>query len=174
MPRITHQTLLSVSKAKSRQLKDIRWGAHLVRDTGYEIDELTAKAVTDRLQLARTILGHADEMLKMAEPPYRSIVSRAYYSMYHATRALSYYSMEGDDQEEHSKLPSGIPDDFPTRAHWENNLKSARLERNRADYDPYPKRDKNFKEAANLFVKMSHVYLPMVRKYMMSKGWKSK
>jgi len=57
--------------------------------------------------------------------------------MYHAMRACVYLSNEGDDHQEHSKLPQHIPTDFPSGG-WEQILKDARVARNTADYDPYP------------------------------------
>jgi hypothetical protein len=90
--------------------------------------------------------------------------------MYHAFRATVFFVHGGDDHEEHSKLPSGIPPDFPGRANWENDLKNARLDRNRADYDPYPKNDLMFKPTATQLIKKAEDLLPIVRSYLKTKG----
>ena len=135
MPKANDNDLTFVSKGTKERLDLLAAGVSLEKRTGYSISILRGKAVGDRLGLARFILKNAEHALTQAVPSYRTAVSRAYYSMYHAARALSFFSNGGDDYEEHSKLPGNIPKDFPSRASWENKLKRARLERNRADYD---------------------------------------
>ncbi len=68
--------------------------------------------------------------------------------MYHAMRAAAYLSYGGDDHESHSELPKKVPDDFPDQALWKNDLKDARLARNAADYDPYPRGRKSWEARA--------------------------
>jgi hypothetical protein len=78
----------------------------------------------------------------------------------------------GDDHESHSDLPKHIPNDFPNRNVWENCIKTARLERNRADYDPYPKLDRAFADAAKCTLESAQEFLPLVRQYLLRRGCK--
>lgn len=90
--------------------------------------------------------------------------------MYHAVRALVFYTTGGDDHEAHSELPGHLPKDFSNRDVWENELKNARLERNKADYDPYPKGDHAFHKAAEDVVKKAATLLPLAKRYLAKKG----
>jgi len=90
--------------------------------------------------------------------------------MYHAARVVSYWHAGGDDHEEHNILPGHLPLNFPDRAVWENRLKNARLERNRADYDPYPKTDRPFQAAATENFKLASLFLPLAKAYLRREG----
>ena len=172
MPKSTEKDLQFVTKRSKHELSHMAAGASLADRTGYSVKQLTAKAVGDRLGLARSILKNAELILTQPQPSFRTTVSRAYYSMYHTARALALFATGGDDYQEHSKLPASIPTDFPSRQYWENELKRARLERNRADYDPYPKNDDRFEAVANDLVTRAKALLPLTRQYLRSKGWR--
>jgi hypothetical protein len=58
------------------------------------------------------------------------------------------------------------------RARWENEIKIARLERNRADYDPYPKGDRPFLLSSRSVLKSAEEFLPISRAYLKRKGCK--
>lgn len=172
MPRATDKDLLFVSKGSKERLDTLVAGTRLVASTGYPIETLRSKAVSDRLELARSILKSAENSLTRPAPSFRTAVSRAYYAMYHTIRALSYFTHGGDDHQEHSKLPASIPTDFPSHSRWENELKRARLERNRADYDPYPRNDRRFEDAAEYLTQNARILLPIARRYLRYKGWR--
>lgn len=172
MPRATAADLIYVSKGTKDRMDTLANGVSITERTGYSIEKLRAKAIDDRLKLARSILKDAEQAIQMKEPSFRTVTSRAYYAMYHSFRALSYFSFRGDDKQEHSDLPGSIPRDFPGRSRWENKLKQARLERNRADYDPYPKNDKHFETIARDLVQCAQDLVPLVRQYLRGKGWK--
>ena len=172
MPRATYSDLLFVSKGSKERLETLAAGVSLAERTGYSIRTLRGKAVTDRLKLAHSILKSAENSLAGPTPSFRTAVSRAYYAMYHTTRALSYFVHGGDDHQDHSKLPGSIPHDFPSRSRWQNELKRARLGRNRADYDPYPKNDRQFESAAQDFLQHARDLMPTARRYLRCKGWK--
>src|SRR5262249_42285366 len=141
-------------------------GVYLERATGNRVDDLIAEISKDRFRLARKFLRQAKFLSKTKPTRYRVTIARSYYAMYHAARAVVYFHHGGDDFQEHSVLPKHLPGDFPDRAKWDNELKTARLERNRADYDAYPRRENSFKavqikvlKSAELFFKVSQLYL---------------
>lgn len=90
--------------------------------------------------------------------------------MYHLIRAVVYYHAGGDDHEDHTKLPGEIPKDFPDVGVWTNTLKQARFERNRADYDPYPKQDAKFSLIAEDLVAQAKRLTRISRNYLLGKG----
>jgi uncharacterized protein (UPF0332 family) len=171
MPRATSNELLYVSKSHKERLDTLDHGANLTARTGYSIESLRSKVVSDRLTLARSILNSAKNSQNSKTPSFRTATSRAYYAMYHTARALSYYVNGGDDHQEHSKLPANIPSDFPSRSQWENELKQARLHRNRADYDPYPRSDQMFEHNAADLIQAAQNLLQLTRRYLRGKGW---
>jgi len=133
--------MLRVSKAKAKELKLWKEGVGLEQQLGQQFPALCARATKDRIELASHFLRTGKRLSKNNGPLNRSAISRFYYSMYHAARAVTFHQRHGDDHEKHSQLPMSIPDDFPQRAIWGNELKNARELRNAADYDPYPKSD---------------------------------
>lgn len=85
-------------------------------------------------------------------------------------RACAYIFHAGDDYEEHSKLPLYLPSDLPPGLDYQSILKSARLTRNRADYDPYPKSDKAWMADALSIKVDADQFLRISRAYLRSKG----
>lgn len=170
MPRARAQDVLLIAKSTKKTIDLFKAGVSLEKRTGYLIDILVAKATADRLALSQALLQAARAATRGANRSFRSATSRAYYSMYHAFRATAFFSHQGDDHEEHSKLPSGIPADFPNRQNWENDLKNARYERNRADYDPHPKNDLMFRSVAEPLIQKAEGLLPIVKVYLQKKG----
>jgi hypothetical protein len=90
--------------------------------------------------------------------------------MYHAARSVAFVAHGGDDFEAHDKLPGHLPPDFADRARWENRLKAARLDRDRADYEPYPKRDASFRAAAIDTLRAAENLIDECRSYLRSEG----
>lgn len=170
MPRARAHDLLFVSKSYKERIDFFKAGASLQQRTGYEIDTLRSKATSDRFALSKKLHVAAMSATRGAGRSFRSATSRAYYSMYHAFRATTFFVYGGDDHQEHSQLPGGIPRDFPDRANWENELKNARFERNRADYDPYPKNDLAFRVTATHLIRKAEALMPVVRSYLRTKG----
>ncbi len=170
MPKAHARDLLLVSKSHNKTIATWKAGTSLQERTGYQIDQLRVKATSDRVELSQKLYLAARAATRGSNRSYRSATSRAYYSIYHAFRATAFFVHEGDDHEEHVKLPSGIPSDFPNRAVWENDLKGARLDRNRADYDPYPKNDLMFRQVALDLIRKADSLRPVVRSYLRTKG----
>lgn len=110
--KATPSDLLYVSKASKERIDTLSAGASLVSRTGYEVKQLRIKAAEDRVELARTFLQDA-ATLGTKGGLYRTVVSRAYYAMYHSLRAATFVAYGGDDHEQHTVLPSKLPTDFP-------------------------------------------------------------
>jgi uncharacterized protein (UPF0332 family) len=170
MATITQNELLLISKASQEKLKNFAQGASLCERSGESISDLRKRAAKDRIKLARLHLKDARKLLKAKPPLARGATSRAYYSMYHAARAVAYISFGGDDHESHSALPMKMPDDFPDVAAWKIKLKDARLERNRADYDPYPKSDRAFQGPARQMLLDAQELVSKAETYIVSKA----
>lgn len=102
----------------------------------FPVSEMVSKTLGDRLALSGISLGSGDELLRMGH--HRSSISRHYYAMYHAARAVTFAFHGGDDFERHTDLPRNLPSSLDDPSRREQELTAARLLRNQADYDPYP------------------------------------
>lgn len=169
MAKITEGELLLISKASQETLKGFSQGVQLSVRSGKSIDELKARVAMDRLRLAGMHLKAAYSAARAQPAQQRAAISRAYYSMYHAARAATYLAIGGDDHEQHSVLPGKLPADFPKSDEWKNKLKDARLERNRADYDPYPGGDVEFGDTAKRLVEDARSFMKLARAYLRTK-----
>jgi uncharacterized protein (UPF0332 family) len=97
---------------------------------------MIAQVVSDRLSLAGQQIQAGDQLITNLE--FRSAISRHYYSMYHAARAIVFAHHVGDDFQKHMDLPRNLPSILTDVTLRETQLTNARLLRNQADYDPYP------------------------------------
>ena len=170
MATITEAELLFISKAKSEKLRNFAEGVSLTQRAGKSIEHLRGVVVAERMRLARAQLQDAVFAAKAGNARYRTAISRAYYAMYHSGRAVSYVAHGGDDHEEHSVLPGKLPADFPDVEVWRNKLKNARLERNKADYDPYPKGPGYYQEVFNLIIADARNMLKASQQYIKDKN----
>ncbi|MEV8420029.1 HEPN domain-containing protein [Streptomyces niveus] len=126
----------------------------------------------DRIALAEDFLTTADRLMRSRPPEFRSAISRYYYSMYHAFRAVAYFNEGGDDKESHSALPGAVPRDFPDSAIWQNELKDARSRRNAADYDPYPILPAAWRDVAKDLQSKTPTLLALAGSYLKKRGCK--
>lgn len=162
--------LTQVLKASKDNLAQFRQGIALEKQTSRTIEELQHRGCADRLELARLMLDAGNKLTRARPAHYRSAISRYYYAMYHASRAVVYFAHGGDDFEEHSRLPGYFPGDFPAKATWQNDLKNARLLRNDVDYEPYPDGLATYRShAKGLQVKATQL-LAECTNYLRSKG----
>jgi uncharacterized protein (UPF0332 family) len=161
-----------VSELKASRVSDLKNGASLVARTGYPVADLVAKVALDRIAMAAALHREARIALKRNPPSFRNAISRSYYAMYQTFRGVVFFVSGGDDFEKHSDLPQHLPKDFPAVAFWENALKTARLERNKADYEPYPRQDSAFEPQAASIFKSSHQLRSVARAYLRGKGLK--
>ncbi len=169
MTRITESELLLISKAKVEKLRNFSDGVSLSRRARLSIERLRTRVVKDRLALAKSKLRAATQVASSTPALWRTAISRAYYCMYHAARAATNLSYGGDDHEEHSALPGKLPADFPDSEQWRNKLKNARLERNRADYDPYPADEEQFKDICVELIQDATDFMKISQKYVNQK-----
>ena len=93
-----------------------------------------------------------------------------FFCMYRALRACAFIYHQGDDFEEHSQLPLNLPKDFDPPINWQNRLKNARLLRNRADYEAYPKSDASWRRHAVAIKNDADELLSKTRIYLSGKG----
>lgn len=164
------ERLRRVSEAKAHDIELWSEGVFLQVDTGRTLDELRHRAVVDRLALSADFLKRARTLLAAQPPMNRDSISRSYYAMYHAWRAIAYYESVGDDFQEHKKLPEFTPIGFPDHADWQNRLKQARLARNRADYRPYPKTESSWRDDAVVWCADAARLLRVTRRYLRQRG----
>jgi uncharacterized protein (UPF0332 family) len=170
MARRKSEHLRAFATARKRDLDRFDQAMVLQDVFRCSIHELRLRVVRDRIGLAVHCLTTAKRALKHRPVSYRLIVGRSYYAMYHAVRAVVFLSHGGDDHEAHDKLPGQFPKDFHDHANWENVLKNARLDRNRADYEPYPKRDAAFRQTAFDTCRAAQDLIQECRIYLRSKG----
>jgi uncharacterized protein (UPF0332 family) len=102
----------------------------------FPLAALITQVVSDRLVLAGEHLRTGDELVRNQH--HRSAISRHYYAMYHAARAIVFAEVQGDDYERHIVLPRNLPSQMEDVTLRESELTDARLLRNKADYDIYP------------------------------------
>ena len=164
------ETLLDISKARKADLTAWGRGIYLTTSTGRTLPELSQRASADRIALASRFLKSGRTLVAVPGGEYRSAISRFYYSMYHAARSVAFHHHGGDDHQEHSEVPQHLPGDFPNREIWVNALKGARLARNRADYDPYPKNDNRWETEATAIGTTAEDFLRLCRAHLRAKG----
>jgi uncharacterized protein (UPF0332 family) len=100
------------------------------------VSRMMLQVTSDRLSLAGEQLLSGDRLV--LDNQFRSAISRHYYAMYHAARAIVFGDFGGDDFQRHSQLPRHLPPSMTNVLQRETELTDARLLRNQADYDPYP------------------------------------
>jgi len=164
------QRLLRLGEALKGTVDTWKEGADLVAKSGLSIDNLCLAVARDRWYLARSHFRAAESFSRGPGHHYRAAVSRYYYAMYHAMRAAVFLDHGGDDFEAHAELPSRTPKILPNAAQWQNALKSAREHRNRADYDPYPRRASAWARVATDLRQESADLLALTRRYLIAKG----
>lgn len=170
MPPASESELRFLSELQVSRIKDLKAGASLVARTGLEVDALVARIACDRVTLGAALHREARAAATRTPPSYRNAISRGYYAMYQTFRGIVFFVSKGDDYEKHTDLPGHLPRDFPAVAYWENALKAARLERNRADYEPYPRQDRGFEVRAAAILKDSRQLRGVARTYLRGKG----
>lgn len=143
---LTDDVFSYFSKLKKSQIEAIPLGK---THTPLPRQQMISQVVSDRLILSGLQLQMGDKLVQDLQ--FRTSISRHYYAMYHAARAIVFADLPGDDFERHSDLPRNLPDSFASKITRESELTAARLLRNEADYDLYPSQQLDWEaDARNL------------------------
>ncbi|MGI0013937.1 MAG: hypothetical protein ACREBU_10930 [Nitrososphaera sp.] len=102
---------------------------------------------------------------------WRSQVSRCYYAAYNASRSVRWLvhgsvSLEPDDHKRVGDLPS----DFPDREIWNSFFTQLRMDRNRADYEPWSNSIRDLEISPSQSLQQTVSFIKSVRRYLISKG----
>lgn len=161
---------LRVSQAKKSLITNWGEGVFIEAETGQTVTQLLHRATVDRFELALDFRRRSRQLFTPPANNYRDAVSRLYYAMYHAARAVVFFANRGDDNQDHQVLPASIPADFPNTAIWANRLKTARDNRNRADYDPFPRGGAFWRLLASNLSNEVDDFIVVARQYLRGKG----
>jgi hypothetical protein len=92
--------------------------------------------VVNATQLFRLGETHYTFARRLAPPDWRQVVSRAYYGAYNICRSVRFFHSGeySTDAKDHHKFDQ-LPEDFPQRSTYSNQLAILREDRNLCDYD---------------------------------------
>ncbi|HZP75844.1 MAG TPA: HEPN domain-containing protein [Pseudolabrys sp.] len=171
MPLSAVETEIALlQKFKKNQIDLLRNGVRIEGVTGRSIVELVKEACVARVRLSNGFLTSARRLLSLRPMLHRDAISRSYYAMYHAGRAVAFFANQGDDYEPHDKLAGGLPPDFPDVERWRNALKDARLLRNEADYEPFPQGNAGFRRTSSQMMRVAVEFTTECTTYLRGKG----
>jgi uncharacterized protein (UPF0332 family) len=134
----------------------------------FSTTNLMRQVVSDRLELAGNHLRTADTLAQSTL--YRSAISRYYYAMYHAARAICFGYYKGDNYQRHGVLPNNLPPTLSNASRWKNELDDARLVRNMADYDLYPRATSDWKSDSMALAVSASEFLIECEEFAMNVG----
>jgi hypothetical protein len=100
------------------------------------LDSIEAEIEANVAGLLTLALRHYRFADRQSAPNWRQRISRLYYAAYNAARAVRLY-VSGEystDVKDHQKFDK-LPEDFPNRASYVNQLEVLREDRNTCDYD---------------------------------------
>lgn len=111
-------------------------------------------------------LDHFLFAVSVRKRQWRQRVSRLYYASYNASKAVRFESdgNHSTDVKDHSKV-GHLPQDFPDKSTYENELINLRADRNTCDYDHLAgpeklvKTPKEYEALVLRFLKDAHSYL---------------
>jgi uncharacterized protein (UPF0332 family) len=134
----------------------------------FPVADMVKRSASGRFSLAASHLRSADDCLVMDLG--RAAISRYYYAMYNAARAITFCFHQGDDHQSHSDLPDHLPANLPNIAARRNELLDARLARNQADYDPFPDADHLWLPDAQQFSTIAPAFVQECEQYAQQQG----
>ncbi|MEW2436720.1 hypothetical protein AB0952_21625 [Streptomyces caniferus] len=167
MPTVTlaDQMLLHISTSKSAAISTLSAGKSKYP---FPTAQLLQQIVSDRLLLAGGHLRAGDALLFASQ--YRSAISRFYYAMYQAARAIAFAETKGDDHERHNVLPRKLPEGIDNPAVREAELVEARLLRNQADYDVYPINESDWEGEARALSATAATFVQTCESFALTNG----
>jgi uncharacterized protein (UPF0332 family) len=134
----------------------------------YPLDEAIRQVTSDRLALAGGHLRAGDYLVQRSA--FRASISRHYYAMYHASRAVVFAVTNGDDHQRHNVLARNLPATLPQRSTREQQLTDARLLRNEADYEPYPINEVSWAAEAHGLAATASEFMHALEEYALLNG----
>jgi len=135
----------------------------------YPLDEAIRQVTSDRLALAGGQLRAGDYLVQHSA--FRASISRHYYAMYHAARAVVFSVTNGDDHQRHNILARNLPATLPQRSTREQQLTDARLLRNEADYEPYPINEIGWAAEAHALAVTASEFTQALEEYALLNGY---
>jgi len=125
--------------------------------------------VERRLELAQGFLDSAKAMPADDGINSRNAISRCYYAMHHAGRAVI-FSVSKTDVTRHDKVWEGLPKDFPERREYQRRLKDWHSLRNKVDYSPYVEPGQSFRALQQSSLKDTAEFVQACRQYLKERG----
>ncbi|KQZ97362.1 hypothetical protein ASD74_09240 [Rhizobium sp. Root564] len=115
-----------------RKISDIY--SHFMNSS--EIDKIRLEISRHTASIYHLSLHHYTFAASIPKRQWRQRVSRLYYAGYNASKAIRFDNdgSHSTDVKDHSKVGL-LPDRFPNKATYENELKNLREDRNSCDYD---------------------------------------
>jgi hypothetical protein len=100
------------------------------------LDRIEDEIGTNAEALYRLGRQHYLFAIRQSHPNWRQRVSRLYYAAYNVSRAIRLFvsGAYSTEVKEHQKF-NELPDDFPSKARYANQLAVLREDRNMCDYD---------------------------------------
>lgn len=118
---------------------------------------------------------HLSEARRSLNGPqsWRTVVSRSYYAVYNVSKAVRYY-VSGSvkrDMDDHKQV-GDLPNDFPGRDLWSNQVTELRRDRNIADYEPWSSARNDLAYTPSDSVDKAGKFLQACKKYLSGRGVK--
>lgn len=135
--------------------------------TSTYLESLIENATIKRYNLALSFCESANSINIKTDMDARNIISRNYYGMYHAARAVifHYYRYDRDNHKEVSKFIKRL-----LGTDYGDILKEWRDYRNKADYSAYPQID--YTDYAKESIKVAKEFLSKCKEYLQERGVK--
>lgn len=132
-----------------------------------KFDELINELTSDRFALAVEHLDSAKDQDLSTVRGQKAAISRSYYAMYQACRATVFH-YELSDIDDHQTVALHLPESFPNRGLWLDQLIYWRNRRNKVDYSPYP--DKLLDTEAQNAIKSATDFLNVCKQFLGERG----
>ncbi|PJI44189.1 MAG: hypothetical protein CTR54_08000 [Rhizobium sp.] len=131
-----------------------------------EIEKIKIEARNHSASMYALGVHHYRFAVKVTAPYWRQKISRLYYASYNVSKSVrfDYDGNHSTDVKDHSKV-GALPNSFPNKATYENELSTLREDRNSCDYDHLVKASdlirstSEYTRLVTSFLRDSHDYL---------------